>query len=169
MKFEATISDAHARRYDAIPVGETVVYTVHDPRGNVIYVGITEKTPKRAALDRFQEHLYKKDGEFIGDAAEFRLVGHYDAREAHALEQDLIDGIELKAPGSLYNRDLTPWTTYADRFDHSRMNAGGRPRMSQRGVDHDMRPPAESRRRPIPEYDRAPAPNMLVSFKLDFE
>jgi hypothetical protein len=108
VSYRLSVSTRSEAFFNAIPTGHTVVYTVHNSGGEIIYVGITTKTASRDALNRLYEHLYTKDGEFIGGAGEFRIVGHYDKElEAHALEQHLVDSYD-----PAYNKDLTPWDTW---------------------------------------------------------
>ena len=107
IKYQLTIDAEAEAAFRAIPTGRTVVYTILDSDGEVIYVGISEKTAERSAVVRLSEHLYTKEGEFVGEASELRLVGDYEELEAHALEQELITE---HTPG--YNKDKTPWDTY---------------------------------------------------------
>ena len=107
INYQLTIDAEAEAAFRAIPTGRTVVYTILDSDGNVIYVGISEKTAERSAVGRLGEHLYTKEGEFVGEASELRLVGDYKELEAHALEQELITH---HTPG--YNKDKTPWDTY---------------------------------------------------------
>jgi hypothetical protein len=107
IEYQLTIDAEAEAAFRAIPTGRTVVYTILDSDGKVIYVGISEKTAERSAVVRLSEHLYTKEGEFVGEASELRLVGDYEELEAHALEQELITD---HTPG--YNKDKTPWDTY---------------------------------------------------------
>jgi hypothetical protein len=108
VRYQITIDAEAEAAFRAIPPGRTVVYTILDSDGNVIYVGISEKTARRTAVTRLNEHLYTKEGEFVGEASELRIVGHYEEFEAHALEQELIDHHKT----SKYNKDRTPWNSY---------------------------------------------------------
>lgn len=69
------------------------VYEIKNARGETVYVGITGgRDAPRDALQRLQEHLYTKAGEFIGDAA-YIIVRATDLDEhvARACEDALID------------------------------------------------------------------------------
>ena len=141
--------DAHSA-YAAIPAQHTVVYTVHDASGEVIYIGITRKTGSRQALDRLKEHLNTKDGEFLGEASEFRIVGHYaDPHNAHALEQHLVN----TTPSAHYNKDKTPWRTYVD-YAGSRRERNWNNRRSG-GLDDDLRMnrQAAPQETAVPDYE----------------
>ena len=130
--YRITVSAESRRAYDNIPVGDTVVYTVHDPHGEVIYIGISKKTRGRQAINRLQEHLKTKDGDFVAEASDFRIVGHYgDEKSAHALEQFLV----TTTPTAVYNKDKNPWLTFVDYYA-SKMERY--PRQS-RGLDDDLR------------------------------
>jgi RHS repeat-associated protein len=114
VNFRLRASAAAFARYDAIPTGDTVVYTIRGHRGEVLYVGITAKTQGpdnpggREAIHRLLEHLATKVGEFIGEASEFVVEGSYELeREAHALEHELIKEHDPK-----YNVDVDPYGTY---------------------------------------------------------
>jgi len=164
VEFEVTVSPKDARAYDAIPDGDTVVYGVYDANGEMIYVGITEKTPNRAALARLKEHLTTKEGEFIGEAAEFRLIGAYDnPRQAHALEQDIISE---RMPR--YNKDLEPWESWLRGPDPALIRRRAGP--NARSVDTYLRENARLRARgdDIPDVEsHVPAPNLDISFEID--
>lgn len=69
------------------------VYEIRDYAGKTVYVGITGGvTNPRSALDRLPEHLFNKNGEFLGDAHSLHVVGvNLDERVARALEDSLID------------------------------------------------------------------------------
>ncbi|WP_131803652.1 MULTISPECIES: GIY-YIG nuclease family protein [Pseudofrankia] len=73
------------------------VYEIRDAQGGSVYVGIVGgRTAPRDAVDRLQEHLQTKPGEFIGTAATIHVLGtNLDERLARALEYDLI---KEKAP-----------------------------------------------------------------------
>lgn len=112
--FRLRASQKDFARYDAIPTGDTVVYTIRGHAGEVLYVGITAKTRGpddpggREAIHRLLEHLATKVGEFIGVASEFRIEGSYEVeRDAHALEQELITKHD-----PVYNVDKDPFGTY---------------------------------------------------------
>lgn len=143
--FTMTIGAKARAAFDAIPVGDTVVYTVENASGKVLYVGISTKTEARTGVDRLVEHLTTKEGEFVAEAAKLRYRGHYESeREAHALEQSLID--ELNPP-SRYNRDRTPWQTYLKGHPKARLNT----------------------RRPQPEYEtNVPKTNTNIEWTIDF-
>ena len=167
IKYRIKVSpNAHAA-YNAIPAQHTVVYTVHDASGEIIYVGITRKTGSRQALDRLKEHLNTKDGEFLGEAAEFRIVGHYaDPHSAHALEQHLVS----TTPSAHYNKDKTPWRTYVDYAGSRRERAWNR--RGSGGLDDDLRMnrgmPRESA---VPDWEGY-VPQQLeypIRFEVDFE
>jgi hypothetical protein len=69
------------------------VYEIRNARGETVYVGISGgKSQPRDALVRLKEHLVTKQGAFIGDAAEIRILGvDLDERVARGLEDNLID------------------------------------------------------------------------------
>jgi len=144
--YRVTVSAEARRAYDAIPLDNTVVYTVHDASGSVVYVGITKKTSRREALTRLREHLRTKEGVFISDANEFRIVGHYeDPMHAHALEQSIVTHERPR-----YNLDTTPWLTYQDFYLSRRLRIESR----ARGVDIEMKRGTERlRERPIPDWE----------------
>ncbi len=165
VEYEIRVSSQARRAYDDIPVGDTVVYTVHDVNGEVIYVGISKKTDAREAINRLQEHLTTKDGAFVSDAAEFRIVGNYsDEKAAHALEQYLV----TTTPTARYNKDKNPWLTYMDYYA-SRMES--RTRYS-RGLDDDLRTGlGDPRRKPIQDWEgEVPAQsNRPIRFEVKFD
>jgi RHS repeat-associated protein len=110
-RFKASRRDYE--RYDAIPTGHTVVYTIRDHAGKVLYAGVTTKKqgPEipdgREPLDRLVEHLGTKDGELLGLAAEFRIEGSYELMDdAAALEQSLITEHD-----PMFNKDLDSYNT----------------------------------------------------------
>ena len=69
------------------------VYEIRNGAGQTVYVGITGgKTLPKDALDRLRQHLYTKQGEFLGDAASIHIIGvDLDDRVARALEDHVID------------------------------------------------------------------------------
>lgn len=119
--FDFVSSDKDSIEFEKIRTGDWVVYTFHDISGVMIYIGITQKTKSmktkktRDAIKRFQEHLVKKDSEFIGDASIVKIQGAYDDKLlAQALEQDFINQHTPK-----YNVDMISWESY---------KAGGHPK-----------------------------------------
>ncbi len=170
--FRMTMTPAARRKFDEIPVGDTVVYTVHNADGDVIYVGISDRKADRTAVDRGYEHLTTKDGEFLGDAAEIRIRGHYDKElEAHALEQALIVDHD---DTTTYNRDRTPWDTYLKGHPRAEHTKDFRPEWEGENtpstntdirieIDIDQEspptPPSPPRNKPPTEPDPPKAPS----------
>lgn len=176
ISYRVTISRSDLAAYNNIPVGNTIVYGVydyagrkliygvHDARRELIYVGITLKTKKRNPLTRLKEHLATKEGDFIGEAKEFRLIGSYESpREAHALEQDIISEWSPK-----YNKDLEPWETWIRgpnrkliarraglKVEELDLYLGEPSRLTARGYD-------------LPDVEMSvPKTNLNISFKIE--
>lgn len=127
------ITPAARRKFDEIPVGHTVVYTVRDSNGHVIYVGISERLADRTTVDRYYEHLRTKEGEFLGAAKELRIEGHYEGEiSAHALEQDMI----LHHKKTVVNRDIHTWDTYVNGPRNPKRARGSR----RRGEPKEFQP-----------------------------
>jgi hypothetical protein len=162
--YRITVTGEARRAYDSIPIGDTVVYTVHDVKGEVIYIGISKKTRGRQAINRLKEHLTTKDGNFVADASEFRIVGRYgDEKAAHALEQYLV----TTTPSARYNKDKNPWLTYMDYYA-SKLESRSQ---YSRGLDDDLRTGAGApRRKPIQDW-KGEVPEQMdrpIRFEVDF-
>jgi uncharacterized membrane protein YgcG len=165
INYEARISPEARQAYDDIPVGDTVVYTVRNGKGEVIYVGISKKTDRRQAVDRLQEHLTTKEGDFVAGAEKFEIVGHYPSeRAAHALEHSLV----VNNPSTkTYNKDQTPWDTFVD-YHGSRQ---ARYERKSRGLDDDLRKgQGPTRRKPTQDWQgEVPKEMPPIKFEIKFD
>ena len=167
IRYKLTVTQEARAAYDAIPEGHVVVYNFVDDSGRIIYAGIAKKTDQRESLTRMKEHLAKQPGEFLGQANEFRIVGHYDSVElphaANALEHSYVSTIGPDA----FNRDLNTWPTYVD-FAGSWRSRYAR---ESRGLDDDVRVRDMPRERPLAGWEGNVPPKLArpIRFKLDFD
>lgn len=103
VRFYLVGSGADWAAVSEVPAG-AVVYVVRDGRGQVVYVGMTE----RRELVRLGEHIQNQGGEWLGQANRFevRATGLLQ-RSALSLEEDMIQGVLATGRRPL-NRELHP-------------------------------------------------------------